>query len=202
MGYHGNGGVADGVLPIVLASGSPRRAELLRQVGLPFEVVTSGVDEEASAVGVRSPREVARRRAAAKAGAVAGLRPGRLVLGADTVVCCRGRILDKPVDARAAEDMLRLLSGRSHCVLTAIALVCRGETTEAVEYARVVFRRLDDAEIRRYAASPEPLDKAGGYALQGAAAAFVRRIAGEYTTVVGLPLCRLSVMLRRYGIRS
>lgn len=189
----------DEVPPLVLASGSPRRAELLTQIGLSFEVLNVDVDEGAATRGVRAPREVARRRAIAKAQAAQSARPGRLILAADTVVTCRGRLLGKPVDAREAERMLRTLSGRTHLVYTAIALIRRGELAITVEYARVAFRRLDDAEIRRYASGPEPLDKAGGYAIQGAAAAFVRRIEGEYTTVVGLPLCRLSVMLRGWG---
>ncbi len=188
--------------PIVLASGSPRRADLLRQVGLPFEVLPVGVDEGTSSDGARSPRAVARRRALAKAEAARVLRPEGIVVAADTVVACRGRILGKPADRREAEGMLRLLSARTHTVVTAIAVVHRGELATAVEYAHVAFRRLEDAEIRRYAAGAEPLDKAGGYAVQGAAAAFVRRIEGEYTTVVGLPLCRLSIMLRRFGIRA
>jgi len=186
---------------ILLASGSPRRAELLRQVGWPFELLRVDVDEAAAARGVRAPRAVAHRRALAKVEAAVALRPQGLIVAADTVVACGGRILDKPGDRAEAEGMLRLLSSRTHTVLTAIAVACRGEVATTVEYAHVAFRRLDDAEIRRYAAGAEPFDKAGGYAIQGAAAAFVRRIEGEYTTVVGLPLCRLSIMLRRFGVR-
>ena len=187
-------------LRLVLASASPRRAALLGQLGLSFDVVNVDVDEEAVAAGLRSPRTVAHRRATAKAEAARRLRPADLIVAADTVVACRGRLLGKPSDRLDAERMLRLLSGRTHVVLTAVAVACRGELATFVEYARVAFRRLDDGEIRRYTAGAEPLDKAGGYAIQGAAAAFVRRIEGEYTTVVGLPLCRLSVMLRDRGI--
>lgn len=188
--------------PLVLASASPRRADLLRQIGLPFEVLAPEVDEVAAGRGARSPAALARRRALAKLAAASAARPGRLVLAADTVVACAGRILDKPGGAGEAEAMLRRLSGRAHAVLTAIALSRRGEVVSAVEYARVVFRRLEETEIRRYAAGAEPLDKAGGYAIQGAAAAFVRRIEGEYSTVVGLPLCRLSLLLRRFGVEA
>jgi septum formation protein len=185
---------------VLLASGSPRRAELLKQLGLKFRVVAIDVDEEGASRGLRAPAAVARARALAKASAAGRIHPGAVVVAADTVVACGPRLLGKPVDAAAAERMLRLLSGRWHTVFTAIAVVGGGELAVAVEYARVAFRRLDDAEIHRYAACAEPLDKAGGYAIQGAAAAFVRRIEGEYTTVVGLPLCRLSVMLRPFGI--
>jgi len=185
---------------LLLASASPRRSALLRQLGLSFDILNVDVDEEGVTAGVRAPREVARRRALAKAQAAVTACPDRLVIAADTVVAYGGRVLGKPIDARQAEQMLRTLSGRSHLVHTAIVLARRGELAIAVEYARVAFRHLDDAEIRRYASGPEPLDKAGGYALQGAAAAFVRRIEGEYTTVVGLPLCRLSVMLGVWGI--
>jgi septum formation protein len=185
--------------PLVLASASPRRAALLRQVGIPFRAAAVDVDEEAAARGRRTPAAVARSRAVAKALAAARQHPEAVVLGADTVVACGRTLLDKPRDRAEAERMLRLLSGRWHTVVTAIAIVCRGELTTAVEYARVAFRRLHDDEVRAYAAGPEPLDKAGGYAIQGAAAAFVRRLVGDPTTVVGLPLCRLSVMLRPLG---
>jgi len=184
---------------LVLASASPRRAALLKQLGLPFRVVAVDVDEEGFARGLRAPAAVAAARAAAKARAAGGQSPAAVVIGADTLVVCGGRILGKPSDRAEAERMLRLLSGRRHRVVTGIAVAHRGELATSVEYAQVAFRRLDDAEIRRYAGSAEPMDKAGAYAIQGAAAAFVRRIEGEYTTVVGLPLCRLGVMLRPFG---
>lgn len=188
--------------PLVLASGSPRRAELLRQLGLCFEILPLAVDEEAAARAAGHPRRVVLRRAVAKAVAARPLRPRSLILAADTVVVAAGRILGKPADGAEAARMLRHLSGRTHAVWTALVLLRGGEMETAVEYAKVTFRRLDDAEIRRYAAGAEPLDKAGGYAIQGGAAAFVRRMEGEYTTVVGLPLCRLSVMLRRWGVEG
>ena len=185
---------------LVLASASPRRAELLRQLGLTFRAASVDVDEEEASRGQRRPAGVARSRAVAKATAAAAAYPEAVVLGADTVVVCGGRLLGKPRDAAEAAFMLRLLSGRWHTVLTAIAVRSRGELMTAVEYARVAFRRLDEVEVRRYAGCGEPLDKAGGYAIQGAAAGFVRRIVGEYTTVVGLPLCRLSLLLRPFGL--
>ncbi len=189
----------DGPPELVLASASPRRADLLRQLGLTFRSVLVDVDEEAVSAGEREPAAIAAARAVAKASAAAILEPEAVVLGADTIVVCRGRVLGKPSDSEDAVRMLRLLSGRWHTVLTAIAVVSRGELTTSVEYARVAFRHLDDAEMHRYARSGDPLDKAGGYGIQGAAAAFVRRIEGEYATIVGLPVCRLSLMLRPFG---
>jgi len=185
---------------LVLASASPRRAALLRQVGLEFRIVAPEVDEEAASRGRRTPGGVALARAVAKARAVAADWPAAVVLGADTVVVCRGAILGKPRDRADAERMLALLAGRRHAVVGAIAVAGKGELRTAVEYAHVAFRRLDAETIRRYASSSEPLDKAGGYAVQGAAAAFVRRIEGEYTTVVGLPLCRLGLLLQPFGL--
>ena len=172
---------------------------MLRQLGLTFRAVSADVDEEEASRGQRHPAGIARTRAIAKARAAASVHPAAVVLGADTLVVCGGRVLGKPRDAEDALQMLRLLSGRWHTVLTAIAVEGRGELTTAVEYARVAFRRLDDAEMRRYAGCGEPLDKAGAYAIQGAAAGFIRRVVGEYTTVVGLPLCRLSILLRPFG---
>lgn len=184
---------------LVLASASPRRAELLRQLGLTFRAVSIDVDEEEASRGQRAPAGIARSRAVAKALAAATVHPDAVVLAADTIVVCGRRVLGKPRDAAEAARMLEMLSGRWHTVLTAIAVEGRGELTTTVEYARVAFRRLDDTEVRRYANCGEPLDKAGGYAIQGAAAGFIRRISGEYTTVVGLPLCRLSILLRPFG---
>jgi septum formation protein len=187
---------------LVLASGSPRRAELLRHLGVPFRVAVPDVDEEAASRGLGAPEAVATARAAAKAEAVARcLPPDAVVIGADTLVCCGGVLLGKPAGRADAERMLRLLSGRTHEVITALAVAGGGDVARAVEYALVTFRPLDDGEIRRYAASPEPLDKAGAYGLQGAGALFVSRIEGEYGTVVGLPLCRLGLMLRGLGFR-
>jgi septum formation protein len=186
---------------LVLASASPRRAELLRQLGVAFRVAATDVNEEAVARGLRTPGGIALARARAKAAAALPAWPQAAVLGADTVVWCRGRSLGKPADAARAAEMLRFLSGRRHTVATAVVLLCRGDVATAVEYAAVTFRRLDASEIERYAALAEPLDKAGGYAIQGVAAAFVRRIEGEYGTVVGLPLCRVCLLLRAIGFR-
>ncbi len=182
--------------PLVLASASPRRAALLAQLGLSFEVLRTDVDEDGVGRGLK-PRALAAARAVAKAEAGLALRPAALVLGADTLVVAGRRILGKPRDEAEALEMLGMLSGRSHTVWTAVALLRRGDRAVAVEYARVMFRPLDAEEMRGYASLPEARDKAGAYAIQGRAAGFVRRIEGEYTTIVGLPLGRLSVMLRR-----
>ncbi len=182
--------------PLVLASASPRRAALLAQLGLSFEVLRTDVDEDGVGRGLK-PRALAAARAVAKAEAGLALRPAALVLGADTLVVAGRRILGKPRDEAEALEMLGMLSGRSHTVWTAVALLGRGDRAVAVEYARVMFRPLDAEEMRGYASLPEARDKAGAYAIQGRAAGFVRRIEGEYTTIVGLPLGRLSVMLRR-----
>jgi septum formation protein len=184
---------------LVLASSSPRRVELLRHLGLPFRVLAPDVDEEAASAGRAEPAAIAAARAAAKVAAGLAQAPGGTVIAADTLVVCDGAVLGKPGGPADAERMLRLLAGRSHAVITALAVGRGGDVAQAVEYATVTFRPLQEEEIRRYAASAEPLDKAGGYGLQGAGALFVSRIEGEYGTVVGLPLCRLGLMLRALG---
>ncbi|HEX8634765.1 MAG TPA: Maf family protein [Pyrinomonadaceae bacterium] len=174
--------------PLVLASSSPRRAEILRAVGWPFEVSAANVDETA-----RDGEEVieyVERLACEKAEAVAEGRASGLVLGADTVVAVGGRMLGKPVDAEDARRMLRLLGGRWHEVLTGVALV-RAETGDVLvahELTRVRFAPLTDEEIDWYVATNEPADKAGAYAVQGRAALFIEEIEGDYWNVVGLPV--------------
>ncbi len=189
--------------PLVLASASPRRAELLRQVGLSFEVQVSNVPEEADEPG-RDAAEVAAEHARQKALAVARQYPERLVLGADTVVVLDGAVLGKPVDATAAQAMLRRLSGREHEVITAVVLAlsdgqCARVVDEHAECTRVCFRALSATEIECYVATGEPLDKAGGYGIQGRGALLVRAIEGCYFNVVGLPLSSTWEMLMRLG---
>lgn len=174
--------------PLVLASSSPRRAEILRAVGWPFETQASDVDE------TRAQGETAvgyvERLAREKAEAVAGARLFGLVLGADTVVVVEGRVLGKPRDIKEAREMLQSLRGREHEVLTGVALV-RAETKRiavAHERTRVRFGELSDAEIDWYVGTGEPSDKAGAYAVQGRAALFIEAIAGDYWNVVGLPV--------------
>jgi septum formation protein len=184
------------VRPLVLASSSPRRAELLRAAGLPFVVRAASVDETRHLD--EPPDAYVRRLAVAKARA-AGAAPHELVLGADTVVVAGGSAgslcLGKPVDAADAAAMLRRLAGRSHEVMTGVALVRAGEPI-AVDVAatRVTFAPMRDSDVAWYVATPEPYDKAGGYAVQGLASRFVTAIDGSYANVVGLPVelvCRL-----------
>jgi len=189
--------------PLVLASASPRRAALLAQVGVAFEVRASDVPEEADRPG-RDAGEVAREHARAKALAVARQLPERLVLGADTVVVLGGEVLGKPAGREEARVMLRRLSGREHAVITAVALAL-GDAGRArlldehAECTRVRFRELGAAEIEDYVASGEPLDKAGAYGIQGRGALLVRAIEGCYFNVVGLPLSSTWEMLVRLG---
>ena len=186
-----------GTAPLVLASASPRRVSLLRQVGVAFTVVDPGPDRDWP--GASDPRHGVRSLALEKARRVAARRPGRVVIGADTVVFVRGDRLGKPRDADEAAAMLRRLHGRTHEVWTGLAVVRGDEVRTAAECAKVQFIRLDPAEIDAYARSGEPLDKAGGYGIQGLAGQFVRRIEGDYTTVVGLPLARLRQVLGEFA---
>lgn len=191
---------------IYLASASPRRAELLPLIGVAFEVLhllDFAVDE--SVHGREAPALYVKRLALAKARAgVRAMRarglPVRPVLGADTTVCIGREILGKPGDAAVpaleAARMLRLLSGRTHRVLTAVAVVLGRRQQVVLSTSRVRFRHLTRDEIAAYVATGEPLDKAGGYAIQGAAAAFVSHLAGSYSGVMGLPLFETAQLLR------
>ena len=186
-----------GLEPLVLASASPRRAEILGAVGWPFEASAASVDETLREG--EEPEAYVRRLAREKAGAVAARRLFGLVLGADTVVVADGgRVLGKPRNEDDARRMLRLLGGGWHEVLTGVALV-RAESGRVVvgcERTRVRFGALSDEEIEAYVATGEPSDKAGAYAVQGRAALFIERIEGDYWNVVGLPI-RLVYRLAR-----
>ena len=175
---------------IVLASASPRRADLLRAAGIEFEVIAADIDERVLAG--ESPEAYVRRLAEEKAKAVAPCAGGRPVLAADTVVVIDGAILGKPADAADARRMLQLLSGRSHAVLTAVCL----NSVSRVEITAVEFDRLSPDEIDWYVASGEPMDKAGAYAIQGLASRFVTSITGSYSNVVGLPVHVVSRMVK------
>lgn len=182
-------GVAAVELPrLVLASASPRRAEILRAVGWEFETAAAGIDESEGAG--ESPADYVERLAREKAVAIARTRLFGLVLGADTTVVADGAILSKPADDEDARRMLRALRGRWHEVLTGVALVRAGEGLSRVahELTRVRFRAMSDAEIDWYVSTGEPADKAGAYAVQGRAALFIDRIEGDYWNVVGLPV--------------
>jgi septum formation protein len=181
------------VKPLVLASSSPRRAELLRAAGVPFVVRSVPVDEAMRAD--ERPHDYVRRLALAKASAVQAA-PDELVLGADTVVvAAAGVCLGKPADAAEAAAMLRQLAGRTHEVVTGIAFVFGGaELAVDTATTKVAFAPMSEAEIAWYVATDEPYDKAGGYAVQGLASRFVTTIDGSYSNVVGLPVhlvCRL-----------
>jgi nucleoside triphosphate pyrophosphatase len=182
----------------VLASGSPRRHDLLSLLGLPFQVDPADI-EEVPSLG-EDGRAFAERSARDKALEVAGRYPDRPVLAADTVVELDGRILGKPGSAEAAADMLRTLSGRVHQVHTGAALVLRGRCTTLVDTATVRFRRLDEQAIAWYVGTGEPLDKAGAYAVQGRGGLFVARVGGSPSTVIGLPLHRLEELYSHLGL--
>jgi septum formation protein len=189
---------------IILASASPRRAGLLRQIGLPFRVAPSAVDEEehVSSAAEARPEELATRLALAKAQTVARRLGRGLVLGADTMVVCDEAVLGKPRDTAEAQAFLIRLSGRTHRVITGVALLQaetgRAEVATAVTAVRM--RPFDAAEAAAYVATGEPMDKAGGYAVQGRGALLVEAIEGEYSNVVGLPLITLAELLRRFGL--
>jgi nucleoside triphosphate pyrophosphatase len=174
---------------IILASGSPRRADILRSVGWPFEVVVAGIDERRN--DSEAPMDYVRRLSLAKASVVASKIEEGLVLGADTTVAVNNHILEKPIDDEDARRMLKLLSGRWHEVLTGVALVRRGyerEPVVAVETTEVRFAELTDVEIDWYVSTGEPLDKAGAYGIQEKAALFIEEIRGDYFNVMGLPM--------------
>ncbi len=186
-----------GRTPLVLASASPRRVQLLQQAGAEFTVADPGPDREWP--GAADPRHGVRALALDKARRIAVTRPAALVIGADTIVVARGRRFGKPASAAEAADMLRRLHGRTHEVWTGLALVKGNEQRTAAEVTRVQFARLTDADILAYVKSGEPLDKAGAYAIQGLAAQFVRRIEGDYSNVVGLPLQKLRQLLADFA---
>jgi septum formation protein len=183
---------------LILASASPRRRELLAQIGIQFEQQVADIDETAGTG--ESPAAYVARVALDKARAVyRSDQPGLPVLGADTAVAVGGQILGKPADYEHARAMLRRLSGCCHEVFSAVALVARHEAV-AVNRSRVWFRELAEPEIAAYWRSGEPLDKAGAYAIQGLAAAFIERLDGSYSGVVGLPLYETARLLQDFDI--
>lgn len=184
---------------IVLASGSPRRAELLTQLKIRFMRVIPDVDE--SARPGENVADLVRRLALAKAAAGGEQAACALpVLGADTLVACEGIIFGKPADRSDALDMLRRLSGRAHEVLSAVAVVTADSIQAEVSRSTVVFRNISDAEASRYWDSGEPLGKAGAYAIQGLGSIFVERLEGSYSGVVGLPLLETERLLLAAGV--
>jgi septum formation protein len=189
---------------LVLASASPRRAELLRAAGIPFDALIANVDE--TVLAGESPAQHVARLAEEKALRVLPQAGSRPVLGADTVVVVDDHILGKPADAADAARMLRMLSGRKHQVMTGVALIPTVPQVDSVavhdgiEVTTVEFAPLNEAEITAYVGSGEPMDKAGAYAIQGMASLFVTRIEGSYSNVVGLPVALVYNLCKRAGL--
>lgn len=187
---------------IILASASPRRKQLLEQIGLQFEVIPSNAEERL--LPGETPEEHVVRLSIDKAREVANRAAvdGRWFIGSDTIVLRGERVLGKPADARQAREMLQLLSGKEHRVLSGFAILDRSSGQQHAEAVatRVRFRELTDEEIARYIATGEPMDKAGSYAIQGLGVCFVAGIEGSYSNVVGLPLCRLTLALKELGV--
>ena len=186
-------------IPVILASQSPRRTDLLDLIGVTHDVKPANVDE--SYVGGEQPEAHAERLARAKAESVAQGNSESLVVAADTIVVIDGKVLGKPSDEADAARMLKMLSGRRHVVMTAVAVAYRGQTVSNIERVSVNFRELGDDEIARYIATGEPMDKAGAYGIQGYGATIVRRIEGDYFAVMGLSLVRLVELLTQIGVR-
>lgn len=195
---------ANGVAPreprLVLASTSPRRKALLTEAGIPFDVAAPRDVAEDFPRG-EPPRETVTRHALAKARSVAADYPGRILLGADTIVVLEGAVFGKPADENEARAMLAYLQGRTHTVFTGLAVVdlAAGRELTDAEATDVTMRPLVMEEIAAYVATGEPLDKAGAYAIQGRGALLVQRVDGDYFNVVGLPLYRLSRILASCG---
>lgn len=187
---------------LVLGSASPRRADLLRQIGLSFDVVASDVDE--TLLPGENPSTYCKRMAYIKARDVAGRCEGRVIIGADTAVVIDDGILGKPTDESEARFMLMKLSGRTHTVITGVSVLERltGECDTFCVTSHVSFRTIDSDEIDRYIRTGEPIDKAGAYAIQGIGAVFVRSISGSYSNIMGLPLYETALALARFGIRA
>jgi septum formation protein len=196
---------------IYLASRSPRRRDLLKQIGVPFELLLlredlrRGADVDETPLAEESPGVYVLRVASAKAAmavrqiAYRGL-PQKPVLSADTTVVFDGQIVGKPEDAEDAAHILRTLSGREHQVLTAVAVALREQIEAQISVSSVSFRELSDAEIRSYVATGEPLDKAGAYAIQGRGGVLVTRMTGSYSGIMGLPLAETVELLQKFDI--
>lgn len=182
--------------PLILASSSPRRRELLSLAGIPFEVCSPQVDEHCALPPREAPAELSRR----KALAASALRPRSFILAADTLVAVDGKALGKPTDEEDARRMLRLLSGRTHEVHTGVTVISpSGNILTETDSSFVTLDPVSEEEIASYVASGEPMDKAGAYAVQGRAALFVSRLEGCFSGVMGLPLYLVRRMLSRAG---
>ncbi len=183
---------------VILASQSPRRRELLTLVGIPHEVRPADIDE--SMLPNEEPRAHCERLAREKVEAIAAREPHALVIGSDTIVVLDGDVLGKPADEAEARATLARLSGRSHVVMTAVAVRYRGRELSAVEEVGVTFHPLSAEDIAAYVATREPMDKAGAYGIQGFGATIVRRVDGDYFAVMGLPLQRLVRLMAELGV--
>jgi septum formation protein len=184
---------------LILASRSPRRAELLSRLGLRFRIVAADIDE--SYVDHEMPADHAERLAREKAASIAREHPEAMVIGSDTIVLLDKNVLGKPGSQIEALEMLSRLSGREHEVYTGVAVSAGGRIESGLERVRVRFRPLSRAECEEYVATGEPLDKAGAYGIQGFGSAIVESIEGDYFAVMGLPVVRTLELLRRHGWR-
>lgn len=185
-------------MALILASGSPRRAEILQNAGFDFHIRPADVDEALPAG--TAPADAAYELALRKARAAAKLYPEDVILASDTLVSPGNTILGKPRDAADAARMLRLLSGRTHTVYTGVCVCAAGRERCEVVPTQVEFIRLTDDQIARYIATGEPMDKAGAYGIQGRGCLFIRRIDGDYYSVMGLPICRTAQILEEFSI--
>ena len=183
--------------PIVLASGSPRRKQLLEMLRIPFRVIPPDVDEHV--LPGEAPDRYVTRLSRAKAEAVVARAPGELVLAADTTVVLDGAIFEKPTSPAHAVEMLSRLQGNTHEVMTAVAVARDGDLAQALDVSRVTFRPADRPTLEAYVATGEPLDKAGAYAIQGLGAPLIERVEGDFFGVMGLPLRLALDLLARFG---
>jgi septum formation protein len=187
-------------IKVILASGSPRRRQLLARTGIEFDVIESLVPEKH--VAGEPARDYALRMARDKAIAVSSRSREAIVIGADTIVVCETQILEKPTDAADARRMLAMLSSRTHTVVTAFAIARDGKIIESLPVeSHVTFRKLTDAEIGEYIASDEPFDKAGAYGIQGVGGGFISHVEGSRDNVMGLPTERVVAALARFGVK-
>ncbi len=185
---------------IILASSSQQRHAILKRTGIPFTIGESGYEEDLTLP--LTPTELVEHLASGKARAVAARHPESIVIAADTVVVCGGEVLGKPLTSKRAGDMLRKLSGKMHSIFTGFVVLDAktGQLVSRTVETKVRFKELSSEEIDSYVATAESLDKAGGYAIQGAAARFVQRIEGDMDNVVGLPLAALLEELAKFGV--
>lgn len=186
-------------MKIILASKSPRRKEILENLGFEFEIITADTDESSD---VTDPESLVQILAVRKGSAVQKTHheSDTLIISCDTVVACDGRILGKPHSEREAKEMLRSLSGRSHTVLSGLALFYNGKTISGVDKTEVYFAEMPESFIESYVASGDPMDKAGSYAVQGRTSLYIDKIDGCYFNVVGLPVRLLAKLIERLGL--